>query len=73
MPNGFKPSRKKTLEEAAKILGSTVSKIKRILKIAKTEPERLQSITWGSGKRKSVHELTAEQRKWLTSPLRLCE
>ena len=41
--------RKRSLEEAAKILKTTVSRIKRIIRIAKTAPAELEHIKWGSG------------------------
>ena len=43
------PTRRRSLEEAAKILKTTVSRIKRILRIAKTAPAELEHIKWGSG------------------------
>ena len=71
MPLGL--SKKRSIQEAAKILKTTVSKIKRVLRIAKTAPAELEHIKWGSGCQQQTKELTAEQRDWAKDPQRLRE
>ena len=52
-------NRRRSLEEAAKILRTTVSRIKRLLRVARNQPDSLPYMKWGSGRKRS-RELTAE-------------
>ena len=67
------PTRKRSLAEAAKILKTTVGKIKRILKVAKSQPEEVVNMKWGTGCQQQPLELSAEQKMWVTDPQRLRE
>ena len=50
-----------------------MSRMKRILKIAKTAPGDIERIKWGHGCWSVPKELTVEQKDWAMDPQRLRE
>jgi len=64
----------RSIQEAARILGTTSCCIRRILAIAKEKgPKALLKTRWGSGCQKEKEEFTDEQKHWSTAPRRLRE
>ena len=59
--------------EAAEILRTTVGKVKRLLKVARENPEDLPNMHWGTGSWQKPEEATNEQKDWVTDPQRLRE
>ena len=65
--------RKRSLEEAAVILKTTVHKVRRVLKVAKLNPAELEHTRWGKGQHQQPAQFTKEQQAWATGPQKLLE
>ena len=63
-----------TIAEAARILNTSIHKVRRTLLIAMKEgPDALRHTKWGKGRSQERLEFTQEQKNWATAPKTLRE